>query len=118
MTRLALESELSVTARLPAVAAEVGASKEVLGILKAITALEDRGWAVLPAREEAANGLVRVGLRIAGWKEGANVARRHVENQLAAHATQTRKPRSYSQSFFPKLERAAKRPARPGPAPQ
>lgn len=99
------------TKKFDEVAKEVGASKPVRAILAAIDEVGSEGAGVLKAREEVAARQARVSLRISGWKESANAARRSVENALDAYAIAKGLPRDYSDEFFP-AARVSKKPKR------
>jgi hypothetical protein len=111
--RMGLESEIDRTRKFHAVGEEVGASKEVMGLLKGIAGLETAGLAALAQRVKAVESIARVSLRIQTWKENANNIRRSLETVLDGYANQHRLPRGYADDFFSPAQRVGKR-GKPG----
>lgn len=80
------------------------------------------GRAVIAAREDVQKRGSLVALRIDGWRNDANIARRKVEVALDEYALKHNLPRDWSAQFFMTTPRPARKttaqrpPAQPGPA--
>jgi hypothetical protein len=112
--RLGLESEITRTKELFAVAEQKSASPELRAILEVIADLHRRGEEALAQREQAFIRLSRAELHIQDWKESANAARRSVANVLEGFAMKNHLPRGYADGFFPPSARIAKKSAKVG----
>jgi len=106
ITGLGLESAISRTRELHAVAREIVPSFEVAAILVRIAQIEERGIEALIIREQARQNAVRVEALMRAWKDSANDARRLVESSLSAHARLHHLQRGYADAFFPAVARS------------
>ena len=75
--------------------------REAQALVTEIAGLLDDGRAALAVREAAVTAAARASLRIQGWRESANAARRSLEATLAAYAVAQALPRGYADRFFP-----------------
>jgi hypothetical protein len=105
--RLGLESEITRTRELFAVAEARGASPDVRAVLARVAAIHKRGEEALRAREKAFAAVSRVHLQVQDWKDSANAARRSISGVLEGYAIKNHLPPGYPQRFFTEASRSS-----------
>src|SRR5262249_51992226 len=106
--RLALEAQIDAMKEFPMIAEQVTLSSDAKELLKEIVEAMTAGRSALEAREKAATAVARISLKIQGWRESANAARRSLENALDTWATAHAQPRDYADRFFPAPQKTRK----------
>ncbi|HEX2568257.1 MAG TPA: hypothetical protein VH877_01780 [Polyangia bacterium] len=118
LTRQSLENKLERLHKFHTVADEVTVSAAVQAILAGLSAVEADGRQALDARAAAYDEVTRVTLRMAGWKERADLSRRTLEGTLGRYAADQKLASDYTEQFFlpaPKPSAARQRPPKTPP---
>lgn len=115
ITRLGLENKLERIRKFHTVAAEVTVSAVVQAILAGLTSVEATGQQALDARTAANDEVTRVTLRMAAWKERADLSRRTLESSLDRYAADEKLTSDYTEQFFLPAPKPSAARRRPGP---